>query len=717
MFNQIRRTPTILQMEAVECGAVALAIVLAFYGRWISQDVLRSDCGVSRDGSRADNLFRAAEKHGMVVNAYSTEPEEITEYQFPAIIHWEFNHFVVLEGVTKRHVYINDPAYGKRTLSWDEFDEGFTGIILELKPGPQFFKTGHKPKILSNLLNRLRQSKEAVGFIFLATLFLAIPGIAIPGLTKVFIDEVLIQQLSNWQKPVLLGLVIAACFQGLLTWYQRIILSRLETKMALVSGAHFFWHLLRLPMSFFNQRYLGDILNRLQSSDSVAHLVSQQFGTNVVNLILALIYFFILCLLSIPLTVLVLTATFINILVLLLIAQRRSSESQRETKARNNLMSTAISGLQMIETYKASGAEDDFFRKFSGMHANYMETEQQLGWTRDCVSVLPNALKLVTNAAILALGAWLVIQGQMTIGTVIAFQLLYQNFSHPIDMLVTLSGKIQEISADLFNLEDITSHRLAERYQTTESSHDKNHKLVGHIIFEKVTFGYSPLAEPLLTDFSLEIKPGKKIALVGSSGSGKSTIGKLLLSYYEPWSGRILIDGTELRNIPNPVKVNSIASVDQEINLFNATLKDNLTLWDNTISDEEILHASKAVLMHETIAGERENGYESIINEGGSNFSGGQRQRLEIARAILKKPTILILDEATSALDSQMELVIDNHLRQLGCSVLIISHRLSTIRDADEIIVLERGHVVERGTHQELFELHGAYYELLASEA
>ena len=717
MVNQVKRTPTILQMEAVECGAVALAIVLAFYGRWISQDVLRNDCGVSRDGSRADNIFRAAEKHGMVVSAYSVEPEEITEYQFPAIIHWEFNHFVVLEGVSKHHVHINDPAYGRRILSWNEFDEGFTGVILELKPGPQFSKAGHKPRILPNLLNRLRQSKEAVGFIILATLFLAIPGIAIPGLTKVFIDEILIQQIIHWQKPVLIGLIIAACFQGLLTWYQRIILSRLETKMALVSGAHFFWHLLRLPMSFFNQRYLGDILNRLQSSDSVAHLVSQQFGTNVVNLILAVIYFFILCLLSIPLTILALIATIINVLVLFLISQRLSSESQRETKAQNKLMSAAISGLQMIETYKASGAEEDFFRKFSGMHANYLETEQQLGWTKNCISVLPNALKLVTNAAILSLGAWLAIKGQMTIGTVIAFQLLYQNFSHPINMLVTLSGTIQEISADLFNLEDITSHRLAERYQAIESNDDKNHKLNGHIIFEKVTFGYSPLAEPLLSDFSLEIKPGKKVALVGSSGSGKSTIGKLLQSYYEPWSGKILIDGIELKNIPNAVRVHSIASVDQDINLFNATLKDNLTLWDNTISDEEILKASKAVLMHETIAGERENGYESIINEGGSNFSGGQRQRLEIARAILKKPTILILDEATSALDSQMELIIDNHLRQLGCSVLIISHRLSTIRDADEIIVLEGGQVVERGTHQHLLERRGAYYELLSREA
>ncbi|WED44428.1 NHLP family bacteriocin export ABC transporter peptidase/permease/ATPase subunit [Legionella cardiaca] len=718
LFNQIKKTPTILQIEAVECGSVALAIVLAYYGRWIPLDILRTDCGVSRDGSRADNIFRAAEKHGLEASAYSVEPDEVHEFHLPAIIHWEFNHFVVLEGVSRRHVYINDPAYGKRILSWDEFDEAFTGILLELIPGPDFVKAGHKPKILPSLLSRLSHSKFAVFFIVLATLALAIPGIAVAGLNKIFIDEVLIQQITSWQRPILAGLIIAALFNALLTWYQRIILGRLETKIALVSGSSFFWHLLRLPMSFFSQRYLGDILNRLQSSDSVASLVSQQFGTNMVNLLLAFIYLVILFLLSIPLTLLVLASTTLNVLILFFIAQRRTSESQRTTKALNNLTSAAVSGLQMIETYKASGAEGDFFRNFTGKHANYLIAEQQLGWTRDCSSVVPTALELITNTAILGFGAWLTIQGEMTIGTVIGFQLLYRSFIYPIKMLVMLSGKIQEISADLFTIEDITSHKLAHRYlEPATKTPIANHKLTGHVVFENVTFGYNPLAEPLLSNFSLEIKPGKRVALVGSSGSGKSTIGKLLLSYYQPWSGNILIDDMLLQDIPNEVKVLSIASVDQDINLFHATLKDNLTLWDQTVKDEEILNACKAVLMHDVIAGSREYGYESMMDEGGSNFSGGQRQRLEIARALLQKPSILILDEATSSLDAQMEQIIDSHLRQLGCTLLIISHRLSTIRDADEIIMLDQGRVVERGTHQELLALQGAYCHLLASEA
>lgn len=717
-FKRIQKTPTILQMEAVECGAVALAIVLAYYDRWIPLDVLRMDCGVSRDGSRADNIYRAAVLHGLDVEAYSLEPADIFECRLPAIIHWEFNHFVVLEGASKHHVYINDPAYGRRKLSLQAFDEGFTGVLLELTPTPQFVRAGHKPKIFTSLMARLRHSKEAVGFIILATLSLAIPGIAIAGLNKIFIDEVLIQQLNHWQRPVLLGLLIAGAFSALLTWYQRTMLSRLEVKMALVNGASFFWHLIRLPMSFFNQRYLGDILNRLQSSDSVASLVSQQFGTNLVSLLLALIYLVILFLLSVPLTLLVLLATAINIVALLVIAQKRSSESQRQTKAQNKLMSTAISGLQMIETYKASGAEQDFFKKFAGMHANYLTAEQQLSWTRDCFAALPLALDLLTNAGILCFGAWLAIEGQLSIGTVVAFQILYRSFIQPVKMLVMLAGTIQDIAADLFHLEDITSHPVARRYEpVSEKSAAPHAKLNGHVVFEQVTFGYSPLADPLLRDFSIDIQPGRRLALVGSSGSGKSTIGKLLMGFYEPWSGRILIDGKELHQIPNAVRVRSIASVDQDISLFHATLKDNLTLWDPTVDDEAILNACKAVFMHDMIAGEREMGYESMINEGGSNFSGGQRQRLEIARAMLQKPSILILDEATSALDAQMEKAIDTALRRLGCTLLIISHRLSTIRDADEIIVLEQGQVIERGSHDQLLALNGAYCRLLASEA
>ncbi|CEK10789.1 NHLP family bacteriocin export ABC transporter peptidase/permease/ATPase subunit [Legionella hackeliae] len=717
-LNRIKRTPTILQIEAVECGAIALGIVLAHYGKWIPQDVLRNDCGVSRDGSRADNIYRAAEKYGMEVEAFSMEPEELHDAHLPAIIHWEFNHFVVLEGISKNHVYINDPAYGSRTLTWEELDEGFTGVILELKPGPAFKKSGHKPKILPSLLERIRHSKTAVGFIILATLSLAIPGIAIAALNKIFIDEVLVQQLTSWQRPVLLGLIIAAIFSGLLTWYQRVMLGRLETKIALVNGSSFFWRLLRLPMSFFNQRYLGDILNRLQSSDSVANLVSQQFGTNMVNLMLAFIYLIVLFLLSVPLTFLVLVTTLLNAATLVFIANRRASESQRQTKALNSLMSTAVSGLQLIETYKASGSEGDFFRKFSGMHANHLLAEQQLGWTRDSSSIVPNALDLLTNTIILSVGAWLTIQGAMTIGTVIGFQILYRSFIQPIKMLVMLGGKVQEISADLYTIEDITTHKLAQRYHKSAiNEFPKNHKLIGHVVLDNITFGYSPLAEPLFTNFSLEIKPGKRVALVGSSGSGKSTIGKLLLGHYQPWSGDILIDGKSMQDIPNDIKVNSIASVDQDINLFHATLKDNLTLWNPTIPDEEILSACKAVLMHDAIAGEREEGYESMINEGGSNFSGGQRQRLEIARALLQKPSILVLDEATSALDPHMEQTIDSHIRQLGCTVLIISHRLSTIRDADEIIVLEGGQVVERGTHEDLLAIRGTYCHLLASEA
>ncbi|KTD19786.1 NHLP family bacteriocin export ABC transporter peptidase/permease/ATPase subunit [Legionella londiniensis] len=718
IFASRVKTPTILQMEAVECGAVALGIILAYYGRWLPLDVLRSDCGVSRDGSRADNIYRAAEKHGMEVNAYSLEPLEVKSYHVPAIIHWEFNHFVVLEHVNEKAVFINDPANGPRKLTWEEFDEGFTGIFLELKPTKAFKPCGQKPRILPGLVRRLRHSKPAVIFIILTTLALAVPGVAIPGITKVFIDNVLVEQMQGWLRPVLAGLLIAGLFQAILTWFQQAMLMRLEVKLALVNASDFFWQVLRLPMSFYSQRYIGDIQQRLQSSDAVAKLVSQQFGTNVVNILLMLIYLVILLLLSIPLTLVALLLTSLNALVLLLLNKKRADESHRQSKSMNKMLSTAISGLQMIETYKASGAEADFFRKFSGQHANYLQAEQQLGIIRDGIGVIPSTLNLLGNALILGLGGWLVIKGHMTIGSVIGFQMLYANFSQPISGLVMMAGTLQEIIADLFRIDDVMNHKLAPRYEAIKKPLIPPHeKLTGHVVFESVTFGYSPLAEPLLTDFSLEIKPGKRVALVGGSGSGKSTIAKLLASHYPVWSGKILIDGVSLEDIPNEVRTRSIAAVDQEIHFFEASLKDNLTLWDPTWSDEEIHQACRLALIHETIAEQRAEGYDAIIKEGGNNFSGGQRQRLEIARALLQKPSILILDEATSALDPKMEQAIDANIRYLGCTVLVISHRLSTIRDSDEIIVLDRGHVVERGTHQQLLDKKGMYSQLLASEA
>lgn len=712
------RTPTILQMEAVECGAVALGIILAYYDCWLPLSDLRTRCGVSRDGSRADNIMQAAEHYGLSAEAYQLEPEELTSSHLPAIIHWNFNHFLVVEKITPTKVYLNDPALGPRTVTHEEFDEAFTGILLEFKPTQAFKKQGKKPSVLPNLVQRLKHSKSAVSYIMLTTLALAIPGIAIPGMSKVFIDQVLVQQLQSWLYPVLIGLLIAALVKGALTWLQQYLLLRLETKLALVNSAQFFWHLLRLPISFFTQRHIGDIQKRLESSDSVAALVSQQFGTSVVNILLMIIYGIVMALISPSLTLLAVLFSMANLLVLYFMHRVRTDESHRQSQTLNKMMSTSINGIQMIETFKATGAETDFFQKFTGQHANYLQAEQRLSSIGEPVSVLPNVLNLLANAAILGFGGWLAMKGSMSIGSIIAFQMLYANFNAPITHLVQIIGMLQELIADLFRIEDVMNHQVAQRYQqVTQDQATESAQLSGDIEMNNITFGYSPLAEPLLKDFSLRIKPGQRIALVGGSGSGKSTVAKLLAGHYQPWSGEIKIDGIPYALIPHKTINRSIAIVDQAIHFFSGSIKENLTLWDEAVDDEVLTQACKDALIHEEISSNRPKGYLSDVQEDGQNFSGGQRQRLELARALTMRPSVLVLDEATSALDTTMEKIIDSNIRKTGCAMLIISHRLSTIRDSDEIIVLDAGQVIERGTHESLLEAKGLYHELLSKES
>lgn len=715
------RTPTILQMEAVECGAVALAIIMAYYGRWIALEELRTECDVSRDGSKAGNILKVARKHGFVAEGFRLEPDEITKHRLPAIVHWNFNHFIVLEKITPTKIYINDPGEGPKVITPKEFDESFTGIFLELTPTSNFVKTGSKTKVIPSLLKRLGHSKEGLYYIIIVTVLLIIPGLVTAGISKIFVDDVLIKNMTGWMKPLMLGLFLAGSFTALLTWLQQYYLGKLDRKLSITGGSQLFWHMLRLPIHFFSQRYPGSLIQRLQDNDRVAQLISGQLGTNLVNALSVVFYAIIMMLYNPLLTIIGISCSSANIFMSLWISRKRSDNSFKVAQANNKLLATGMAGIQMIETFKATGSESDFFARWSGYQSNFLIAEQQLSFIGELPMVFSTLINGLSTAIVIGVGALQVMHGYFTIGSLVAFQALLGSFNGPLATLLTLGGQLQEVGATIQRLDDVLRHPEGLRYKAElksvqEKKDSITTKLAGKIEFRNVTFGYSHLSEPLIKDFNLIMQPGSRVALVGRSGSGKSTIAKLIANHYQPWSGEILLDDQPIQTISRITLALSVAIVDQEIFLYEGNIYDNLTLWDSTLLNSDVIQAAKDAYIHELIA-ERIGGYQGPVDENGRNFSGGQRQRLEIARALAGNPSILILDEATASLDPVVEKNIDDNIRSRGCSCLIVAHRLSTIRDSDEIIVLDNGVIAQRGKHEELISIEGPYKKMIMIES
>lgn len=716
-LEQRVKVPTVLQMEAVECGAASLAMILAYWGKYVSLEELRLACGVSRDGSKASNLLRAARKYGLEAKGYRKDPDSVKEMQLPMIIHWNFNHFLVLEGFQKGKVFLNDPGVGPRTVTEEEFDKSFTGVLITFSPGPDFLKGGEKPSIATSLKKRLKGSEIALTYVILVGLALVVPGLLIPVFSKVFVDDILLAGRQTWLAPLLLGMGLTALLRGLLTWIQQYYLLRLETKIALTTSGQFMWHVLRLPVEFFSQRYAGDISSRMQSNDKVAMLLSGQLAINALNLIMIVFYFVLMLQYSLPLSLVGAAVAAVNIFYLKYVSEKRVDLNRALQQDRGKIIGTAMSGLQVIETLKATGAESDFFAKWSGYQAKTLNVEQRIGVTNQYLSAIPVFLSTMTNAVVLVMGGFIILNGGMTIGGLVAFQSLMVSFMTPVTGLVGLGGQLQEIEADMSRLDDVLKYPVDDqgRVDNQEDTPEGTcRKLAGYVELRNVSFGYSPLEPPLIEEFNLLLKPGQRVALVGGSGSGKSTVAKMITGLYKAWSGEILFDGRSRQNIPRMVITSSLAMVDQDISMFRGTIRDNITLWDETVSELDIVRAAKDACIHDDITS-RPGGYDSMLDEGGSNFSGGQRQRLEIARALAGNPSILVMDEATSALDPLTEKLVDESIRRRGCTCVIVAHRLSTIRDCDEIIVLERGKIVQRGSHEELMRAGGYYAGLIST--
>ncbi|WP_041233787.1 NHLP family bacteriocin export ABC transporter peptidase/permease/ATPase subunit [Cylindrospermum stagnale] len=702
-------------MEAVECGAAALGIILAYYRKIVPLAELRQNCGVSRDGSKASNMIKAARNYGMQAKGFKKQLAQLQELRPPYIVFWNFNHFLVVEGFKKDWVYLNDPATGSRRVSTQEFDEAYTGVVLVMEPGTDFQIGGRKPSLIGSLLDRLQGSVAAILYCLLAGFFLVIPGLALPVFSQIFVDNILVENRTDWLRPLVLGMTITVIVQTLLTLIQRRFLRQLNIKLSVEMSGKFLHHILRLPVGFYAQRFAGEISNRVMINTKVAEILSGQLARTVIDVVMVVFYALVMLAYDSVLTILGICSAAINILVLQGISQQRRDIYMRMIQDQGKVAGTEIAALQSMETIKASALESDFFSRWSGYYTKFINGQQSLGITNQILGILPTFLTNLTSLLVLIMGGLRVMDGHLSIGMLVAFQSLMQSFLNPVNSLVIFGSSLQELEGDLNRLDDVLRNPTDPELAAKPLQDGSFFQLKGYVELKNVTFGYSQVDGPLIKDLSFQLKPGQRVALVGGSGSGKSTVAKLLAGLYHPWSGEILFDGIPREQIPRAVLSNSLVMVEQEIFLYAGSVRDNLTLWDETVSNYQLVRAATDAAIHEVILA-LPGGYEGNLLEGAVNLSGGQRQRLEIARALVNDPAILIMDEATSALDTETEKIIDRNLRLRGCSCIIVAHRLSTIRDCDEIIVLEQGQVVQRGTHQEMLQTGGSYARLLQSE-
>ncbi len=712
----VANVPVVMQLEALECGAASLAMVMAYYGKWVPLEQVRADCGVSRDGSKAKNIYRAAMHYGFHVEAYRMSPEALKEDgQFPCIIHWNMNHFVVLDGFRGKHVIINDPARGEVRVSWEEFDRAFTGVVIIPVPGENFEPGGKRRSTVDFARKRLIGAGAAVAFVMLTTAISYLFGIANSVTSRIFMDRLLTGVNRDWLYPFIGVMVLLAAIQLIVAWAQTVYSLRINGKMAVIGNTTYMWKVLRLPMEFFSQRLAGDIQGRAGMNASIAGTLVNTFAPLLLNTVM-MVFYLVLMLRQSPLLTLIGIVTLgLNAMMASAISRRRINITRVQLRDAGKLEAATVSGIEMIETIKASGAENGFFQKWAGYQASVNKQSGKAAKTNSLLGMIPAFFSMLANYAVLIFGVWMTMDGRFTLGAVLMFQGFLGSFMAPAMTLVSAGQTIQEMRTQMERVEDVMEYPTDENVVDRAAEVTDLAKLSGCVELKNITFGYSRLEEPLIRDFSLSLKTGQRVALVGASGCGKSTVSKLVSGLYQPWSGEILFDGKPRSAYPREVMSGSLAVVDQDIILFEDTVANNIKMWDDSIQDFEMILAARDAQLHDDIM-KLPGGYQHKLTSGGRDLSGGQRQRLEIARVLSQDPTIIILDEATSALDARTEYEVVNAIRDRGITCIVIAHRLSTVRDCDEIIVLDHGTVVERGTHDELIALGGAYADLVASE-
>lgn len=705
--------PTVLQMEMLECGAACLSMVLSHFGRHVPLATLREQSQVSRDGATALQIAKVARSYGLSAKGKRLELEDLDTIATPFIAYWGFNHFVVVEGWNRKGVFLNDPAAGPRTVPWSQMDKEFTGVAIEFGVGDGFVKSKKPPSVLRRLPRMFRGFRWPLIFAALLGVMYAIPGLATAGFMSFFINTILGQQQLGLAPVFLLGVAVAIVLQIGFGWLQTSTLARTRVQFATSLAAELSWRILRLPMRYFTQRSAGEVAYRMNLPVALAAQLSGPLPQALISVFSVVLYFAAMAIISWWAALTALVIGLLNFMLLRLVSSREREGQELLLQEQGKLMGESASALANIEFIKSTGAEDESFNRYTAFQAKVINTRQSLQWLTTILSTVPSLLSLLASASVIAIGAFAVLNGSIGIGGLVALQILMAGFLAPFMTFVQLGSSINGIAATLVKVDDVLDQEPAVTgIRVVEPSAGVDGKLTGHIEFRSVTFGYSKGAPPLLTELSFSVAPGHRIAFVGTSGAGKSTISKLLSGLEQPWSGSILFDGVPREEIPETVINASLSLVDQSVILFPGTVMENLTLWDPSISVERAVAAARSATIHEVIAA-RPDGYDAFVMEGARNFSGGQAQRIEIARALAADPSILILDEATSALDASTEVAIDNAIRQRGCTTVVIAHRLSTIRDADLIVVLDKGVVVQSGIHDELMQEDGLYRSLV----